>query len=60
MRPVPAFLIGDHVKILPLEEVPARVIELVLADDGWTVVCRYFQNGEAKTAKLFPDEVEPA
>lgn len=57
---VPPFKIGQHVTINPMEGMPARVIELSLAEDGWTVHVRYFHNGEAKTIKCFSDEVEAA
>lgn len=60
MREQPPFDIGDHVRIVPLDNIAARVITLELAVDGWTVVCRYFENGDAKTAKLFADEVVKA
>ncbi len=54
---VPPFKIGDRVKIEPIEDAPARVIGMYLAEDGWTVEVRYFHNGEPKTIKCFPDEV---
>lgn len=57
-NPPPDFDLGDHVIIKPLEDCPGRVIAMELDRDGWTVVVRYFQNGEAKTLKAFPDEVE--
>lgn len=57
MAIVPDFNLGDHVTINPLENCPARVIALELDRDGWTVTVRYFQNGEAKQLKAFPDEL---
>lgn len=54
------FKIGQHVTVKPMESMPARVIAVILADDGWTVEVRYFHNGEAKTIKCFVDEVEAA
>ena len=57
MRQMPPFDIGDHVSIKPLDGIRARVITLELAIDGWAVVCRYFENGDAKTAKCFEDEL---
>lgn len=60
MKSPPNFDLGDHVVVKPLEDCPARVIGLELDRDGWTVVVRYFQNGEAKTLKAFPDEIGTA
>ena len=57
---IPNFHLGDRVCIVPLEDAPARVISLILGDDGWTVEVRYFHNGEPKTIKCFPDEVRAA
>jgi len=57
--PPPDFVLGDHVIIKPLEDAPSRVIAMELDHDGWTVVVRYFQNGEARTLKAFPDEMTP-
>lgn len=57
MAKMPPFDIGDHVTVEPLDGIRARVITLELAVDGWTVVCRYFANGDAKTVKCFEDEV---
>jgi hypothetical protein len=57
-RRVPDFDLGDHVTIRPLESVAARVIAIEKDHDGWTIVCRYFDGGEAKTAKCFEDEVD--
>lgn len=54
----PNFGLGDHVIIKPLEDCPGRVIGMELDHDGWTVIVRYFQNGEAKTLKTFGDEIE--
>lgn len=54
------FGIGAHVKIKPLEDMPARVVEIAkTAEEGWIYVCRYISDGEAKTMRCFPDEVEP-
>lgn len=57
MAGMPSLAIGDHVTIEPLDGIRARVITLELAVDGWSVVCRYFENGDAKTVKCFEDEV---
>ncbi len=57
-NPPPDLDLGDHVIIKPLEDCPGRVIALELDHDGWTVVVRYFQNGEAKTLKAFLDEID--
>lgn len=54
---IPLFDIGDRVKIIPLDSIEARVIAIERDRDGWTIVCRYFENGDAKTVKLFEDEV---
>lgn len=53
---IPAFTIGEHVKIIPLEDMPARVISVELDRDGWTITVRYFHEGKAETLKLFEDE----
>lgn len=56
--PLPVFDIGDHVKILPLEAIAARVVEIVkTTEEGWIYVCRYIIDGNAKTMRCFPDEV---
>lgn len=47
----------EHVNIIPLEGVDARVIKVEFDSEGWMITCRYFQNGEEKTTRLFPDEI---
>lgn len=57
MARAPLFDLGDHITITPLDSIRARVVAIELACDGWSVVCRYFENGDAKTVKCFEDEV---
>lgn len=57
MTKVPLFDLGDHVTITPLDSIKARVVAIELDRDGWTIVCRYFENGDAKTVKCFEDEI---
>lgn len=49
---------GDHVLIVPLDNMKARVTRVeITAEEGWIVECRYFHEGEAKTIRCFVDEV---
>lgn len=58
--PMPTHNVGDAVKIRPLEDMEGRVMCVYWDRDGLTYDARYFQNGEAKTCRLFPDEIEAA
>lgn len=55
---IPDHEVGDHVLIVPLENVKAHVVEIVKTiEEGWIYVCRYLDNSEAKIMRCFPDEV---
>lgn len=55
----PAFDIGAHVRIKPMEDIPGRVVEVVkTAEEGWIFTVRYIANSEAKTMRCFPDELD--
>lgn len=55
---LPIFDIGARVRIVPMEDMPGRVVELNrTAEEGWIYVVRYIADGEAKTMRCFPDEV---
>lgn len=52
------FLVGDRVKIKPCDKIDARVVCVYWDWRGLTYDVRYFENGDAKVARLFPDELE--
>jgi hypothetical protein len=57
----PAHDIAAHVRIIPLERIHGRVVEIIkTAEEGWVYVVRYITNGDAKTMRCFPDELETA
>jgi hypothetical protein len=56
---VPAFGVGDFVKIKPLEGRHGRVIELIRYDDAWLFVVRYIRDGDVRMMRCLVDELEP-
>jgi hypothetical protein len=52
------FLVGDKVRIKPCDKIDARVVCIYWDWRGLTYDVRYFENGDAKVARLFPDEIE--
>lgn len=58
--PVPQFALGDHVRVLPLDGVKARVISVMWEMEGLRYQVRYFDNGDAKVFYVFADELEAA
>lgn len=56
----PRFAYGDTVKIVPNDRVEARVVDLHFIGQMGTVEysVRYFHNGEAKTVRVFEDELQ--
>jgi hypothetical protein len=59
MSYVPAFGVGDFVKIIPLEGREGRVIELIRYDDAWLFVVRYIREGDVRMMRCLVDELEP-
>ena len=57
--PTPKFSYGQHVKIIPLENVEARIIDLHFlgyqSDIEYDV--RYFDNGKEHKVRVFEDEL---
>lgn len=53
-----AFAVGDKVRIKPCDKIDARVICVYIDWRGLSYDVRYFENGDAKVARLFPDEIE--
>ena len=51
------YLLGSHVKILPIENVLGRVIQIHLDWMGTTYKVRYFHHGEEKVTFVFEDEL---
>lgn len=54
----PDFGIGSKVRIKPLENAEGRVVCIYWDHTGICYHVRYFHNGDAKTCRLFPDEIE--
>jgi hypothetical protein len=52
------FIVGDKVRVKPCDKIDARVIAVYIDQRGLTYDVRYFENGDAKVARLFPDEIE--
>lgn len=52
------FMVGDRVKVKPCDKIDARVICVYIDWRGLSYDVRYFENGDAKVARLFPDEIE--
>lgn len=52
------FMVGDRVKVKPCDKIDARVICVYIDQRGLSFDVRYFENGDAKVARLFPDEIE--
>jgi hypothetical protein len=57
--PVPKFGYGERVKIIPLEDVEARVIDLHILGSTSVVEyeVRYFQSGKVERVRVFEDEL---
>lgn len=52
------FMVGDRVKVKPCDKIDARVVCVYIDQRGLSFDVRYFENGDAKVARLFPDEIE--
>lgn len=57
--PVPKFGYGEHVKLIPLENVEARIIDLHILGSASAVEydVRYFQDGKECRVRMFEDEL---
>lgn len=55
--PVPKYGYGEHVVILPLEGIKARVIDLHLFQTGVEYDVRYFHDGREYKIRVFEDEI---
>lgn len=55
----PKFEYGQHVKITPLDDIQARVVDIYMQPypllNEYDV--RYFENGDAKKVRVFEDEL---
>ena len=60
--PVPLFGYGAHVLIVPLENMPARVIDLHLIGMTSSIEydVRYFADGKEQKVRVFEDELSGA
>lgn len=58
--PVPKFDYGQSVVVIPNDRVHARITDLHMFGQQCSVEysVRYFHNGEAKTVRVFEDELE--
>lgn len=57
--PIPKFDYGAHVRIIPLEHVPARVFDVHFYGSTSSVEydVRYFQDGKEQKVRVFEDEL---
>lgn len=58
--PVPKFEHGQRVRLIPNDNVEARVVDLHIMGQFGTVEydVRYFHEGEAKQVRVFEDELQ--
>ena len=57
--PTPKYQYGEHVKIVPLENVEARIVDLMILGSTSAIEyeVRYFNNGKVEKIRVFEDEL---
>lgn len=53
-----AFAYGQRVRLIPCDRIEARVTNIHWYPHGYEYDVRYFENADAKTARVFADEIE--